>query len=149
MPTNVLVRAYESVTEFGAFTIQVSRKESIMKMLTIATTLLFSVSLGSALSVSASAETGDIPSVMVKFADLDISSPDGATRLYSRIQRAANSVCSPFDRRGVTAQANFRACVSDAIGRAVAKVGSSSLNAVYSAKTGATVRTRLATSGTH
>ena len=120
-----------------------------MKMSTTTTSLLFSVFVGSALSVPASAHGSDIPSVTVKFADLDISSPDGAARLYSRIQWAANSVCSAYDRTGLTAQAKFKVCVSDAISRAVAKVSSPTLNAVYRAKTGATGRIRLATSGTH
>jgi UrcA family protein len=124
-------------------------KESIMKMLAAATALLFNVSLGSALSVPASADTGDIPSVTVKFADLDISRPAGATKLYGRIQGAAKLVCSAYDRSDFAAQANFKACVSDAIGRAVAKVESPALNMVYRAKTGAIVPTRLARSEMH
>jgi UrcA family protein len=120
-----------------------------MKMLATATALLFNVSLGSALSVPASADTSDIPSVTVKFSDLDISRPAGATKLYGRIQGAANLVCSAYDHSNFMAQANFKACVSDAIGRAVAKVESPTLNMVYRAKTGATVPTRLAASGTH
>jgi UrcA family protein len=124
-------------------------KESIMKMLATATALLFNVALGSGLSVPASADASDIPSVTVKFADLDISRPAGATKLYGRIQGAANVVCSAYDHSGFTTQANFKACVSDAIGRAVAKVESPALNMVYRAKTGAMVPTRLATAGTH
>ena len=60
-----------------------------MKMLATATAILFNVSLGSALSVPANADTSDIPSVTVKFADLDISRPAGATKLYGRIHGAA------------------------------------------------------------
>ena len=120
-----------------------------MKMLATATALLFNVSLGSALSVPASADTGDIPSVTVKFADLDISRPVDATKLYGRIQGAANRVCSAHDRSNFAAQANFKACVRDAIGRAVAKVQSPALTMVYRARTGAIVPIRLATSGTH
>jgi UrcA family protein len=120
-----------------------------MKMLATATAILFSVSLGSALSVPANADTSDIPSVTVKFADLDISRPAGATKLYGRIQGAAKLVCTAYDRSNFMAQANFKACVSDAIGRAVAKVESPTLNMVYRAKTGAIVPTRLATAGTH
>jgi UrcA family protein len=117
-----------------------------MKMLATATALLFNVSLGSALSVPASADTSDIPAVTVKFSDLDIARRAGATKLYSRIQEAANAVCSTYDRSGLTAQANFKVCVSDAIDRAVAKVESPALNTVYRAKTGAVIPTRLATS---
>jgi len=120
-----------------------------MKMLATATALLFNVSLGSGLSVPASADASDIPSVTVKFADLDISRPAGAAKLYGRIQGAANVVCSAYDHSGFNAQANFKACVGDAVGRAVAKVGSPTLNMVYRARTGAIVPTRLATTGTH
>ena len=117
-----------------------------MKMLAAATALVLSVSLGSALSVSASADTNDIPSVTVKFADLDISRPAGATTLYSRIQRAANLLCSAYDRGGFAMQEKFKVCESEAVGRAVAKVESPALTAVYRAKTGAVIPTRLATS---
>ena len=120
-----------------------------MKMLATATALLFNVSFGCALSIPTRADTSDIPSVTVKFADLDVSRPAGATKLYGRIQGAANLVCSAHDRSNFTAQANFKACVKDAIGRAVAKVESPALNMVYRAKTGAIVPTRLATTGTH
>jgi len=116
-----------------------------MKMLTTATALLFSVSLGGAVSAPANADTGDIPSVAVKFADLDISRPEGAARLYGRIKTAATMVCSSFDRSGLAAQANFKTCVSDAIARAVAKVDSPSLYAVYGAKTGAPIPLHVAT----
>lgn len=84
----------------------------------------------------AHADSFDVPQVTVKFADLDISRPAGAARLYGRIKTAATMVCSSFDRSGLAAQVNFKACVSDAIARAVAKVDSPSLYAVYSAKTG-------------
>jgi UrcA family protein len=120
-----------------------------MKMLATATALLFTVSLGSAFSVPAGAATGDIPSVTVKFGDLDISRPAGAMKLYGRIQEAANRVCSAYDRSNFAVQANFKACVSDAMSRAIAKVGSPALNMVYRAKTGAIVPTRLAATGTH
>jgi UrcA family protein len=116
-----------------------------MKMLTTVTALLLSVSFGSALSVPANADTGDVPSITVKYADLNVSRVEGAMQLYRRIQSAASIVCSSFDGRGSNAQSHFRACVNRAIGGAVAKVDNAALNAIYGAKAGATVPTRLAT----
>ena len=110
-----------------------------MKMLTTATALLFSVSLGTAASVPANAGTGNIASLTVKFVDLDVSRPEGAVRLYDRIRSAAVSVCGRFDLGAITRQADFYACVDDAIARAVAQVDSPALNAVHSMKTGAQI----------
>ena len=116
-----------------------------MKMVITATAILFSFSLAGAASIQANADTGDVPSVTVKFADLDISRPEGAERLYGRIKTAAISVCSSFERGNLASQANFKACVSDAVARAVAKVDSPSLYAVYGAKTGARIPLHVAT----
>ena len=116
-----------------------------MKRLTTATALLLSFTLGSAASVPANADTGTIPSVTVKFADLDISRPEGAAQLYGRIKTAAYSVCSSFEGRDLAAQANFKACINDALARAVATVDSPALYAVYRAKTGAPIPLHVAT----
>ena len=79
--------------------------------------------------------TPDPPSVTVRYADLDLSSPAGATALYQRIQAAAKQVCSagadPIEHmsRG--------GCYHRAIDNAVRKVNSPLLIAVHSGRSAA------------
>jgi UrcA family protein len=72
----------------------------------------------------------------VKFADLKISSPEGAAVLYVRIQRAARQVCSPLGGHDLSSMRRMDACEHKAIADAVAKVDEPALFAVYSAHNG-------------
>jgi UrcA family protein len=72
----------------------------------------------------------DVRKVTVKFADLNVSTPEGAATLYSRIRTAAKTVCAPtgyelFPSSGVND------CIQKAIAGAVTKVNQTSLYAVY------------------
>jgi UrcA family protein len=71
----------------------------------------------------------NVPSVVVHFADLDLSRSEGATVLYQRLKGAAETVCAPIDDR------RFKPCVQNAISTAVAKVDKPALTAYYEAKT--------------
>jgi UrcA family protein len=77
------------------------------------------------------AQTSDtVPSVTVRYGDLDIGSPAGAHALLRRIEAAANTACGgaqdirPLDRWAV-----FEACRRSAVDRAVAQVDSPTLTA--------------------
>lgn len=59
----------------------------------------------------------------VEFADLNLQRHEGVVTLYRRIRTAANLVCYDGDVRPMQSQLNVHRCTSDAIGRAVAKVG--------------------------
>jgi UrcA family protein len=84
------------------------------------------------------------PQVIVKFRDLDISTSKGAAALYDRIQTAARNVCSRFvDPWNLLAMANREKCLDKTILDTVTKINSSALTAVYGAKTGKEVPTRL------
>jgi UrcA family protein len=91
----------------------------------------------------AEADSSDVPQFTVKFSDLNISSPRGAAVLYGRIRAAAEKVCSPYDRSGLEFKVHLNACIDEAILGAVNRVNNSALTAVYSAKTGKEVSTRL------
>ena len=80
--------------------------------------------------------TPDVPSVTVRYADLDLSSPAGASALYGRIQAAARQVCG-YAGRDVVAQASWRSCYRSAVGDAVSKVNSPLLIAVHTGKSAA------------
>jgi UrcA family protein len=87
--------------------------------------------------VCAAADDTETVSVVVKFADLNVSNPQGAATLYGRIAAAAHNVCGSYDsdevfHRGSRARVN--ACVHKAIADAVTRVGQPELLAVYNTK---------------
>ena len=84
-----------------------------------------------ALGFAATAPADDnLRKVTVKFADLNVSTPEGAAVLYSRIRAAAKTVCevddfSPFTSRSASA------CVRESITQAVTKVNQTALYTVF------------------
>jgi UrcA family protein len=109
---------------------------------TIAATLVGAAASGFAF-LPAVADSFDAPQATVKFGDLHISSPEGAAVLYGRIKSAAKSVCSQFDGPGVHAYQQRNACINKAMRDSVTKVNAPTLFAIFSAKTGKEVPTRL------
>lgn len=102
---------------------------------TLIATALVSALASSVAAVSA-ADNSDVPQAVVKFGDLNISNPQDAAKLYSRIAAAAYALCRPFDidNRNLGAQARLKACVHKAIADAVTRVGQPELIAIYNAK---------------
>ena len=100
------------------------------------TTAIFAAFALTCGAVSIAADTSDVPQALVKFGDLNLSNPKGATTLYSRIAAAANSVCKPFDIDSLDlgSRARLDACVQKAIANAVTKVDHPELFAAYNAK---------------
>jgi UrcA family protein len=74
-------------------------------------------------------------SVRVSVRDLDLTTHAGAARLYQRIRNAARSVCGPVDGALPGEKAAWDRCVDEAIGSAVAKLGSAKLTEHYLART--------------
>jgi UrcA family protein len=97
-------------------------------------------------AVCTAAEPTDPPQTTVKYADLNVSSPEGGSTLYARIQRAARQVCGPLDGRELTSKARMGACVHKAIADAVAKVGQPALFDAYNAHNGQSTPIVLAAS---
>jgi UrcA family protein len=88
------------------------------------------------------------PQVIVRFADLNVSTSQGAAALYGRIHRAAVDVCS---RMYVDEQAykwHENACLKKVIGDAVVKVNRPALSAVFASKFGVSPPMVLAAAGT-
>jgi UrcA family protein len=92
--------------------------------------------LASGLAGIAGAADSDVPHRLVKYGDLNVSSPEGAATLYARIRIAAAEVCRSFDSREFATQNNLKFCVHKAIADAVKKVDQPELYAVYNAKSG-------------
>jgi len=101
----------------------------------IAATVLFGT-LASGLAVVSSAADSDAPHVLVKYADLNVSSPEGAATLYARIRMAAGEVCRSFDSREFATKNALDTCIHKAIADAVNKVDQPALFTVYNAKNG-------------
>jgi UrcA family protein len=91
----------------------------------------FALSCG---TMSIAADVNDAPQAIVKFGDLNISSPQGAVALYQRIWNAAVTVCRPQDDRSLASFSRAQTCVHKAIADAVTKVDRAELFAVYNAK---------------
>jgi UrcA family protein len=101
-------------------------------------------------TVSSAHEGTTPPQVTVKFADLDVSSSEGAQALYRRIHSAANIVCWRMyvNESNETYKLNKDGCLQQVIADAVAKVNQPALSAVFASKFGVSPPAVLAAAGT-
>jgi len=97
--------------------------------------------------VSSADEATTAPQVTVKFADLDVSTSQGAMSLYRRIHVAADDVCS---RMYTSTEYRWRkdACLQKVIANAVSKVNKPALSAVFASKYRISAPVVLASVGT-
>ena len=105
-----------------------------IKLQRMTTTVLFSAL---ALSFAAMCPAGDTTGAnqsTVKYADLNVSSPQGAASLYARIRMAADKVCQPLYHTDLASKMRMDNCIRKAIADAVTKVNQPALFAVYNAK---------------
>jgi len=91
----------------------------------------------------------DVPRVVVKYGDLDTQNGKGAEELYRRIKAAADKVCSHVEADRFFAYYAKKACVDDAIDRAVAQVGNPLVTALDRSKRGTTKSVRLSSVSTN
>jgi UrcA family protein len=113
----------------------------------VAGAILSALALSFATASDAAGDTA-YPQVIVKFADLNVSTSQGAAVLYGRIHSAAVDVCS---RMYVDEQAykwHKNACLQKVIGDAVIKVNRPALSAVFASKFGVSPTVVLAAAGT-
>ena len=89
------------------------------------------------------------PQVVVKFADLDVSTSQGAVALYGRIHGAAVNVCSRMYVIELTYKFHKDACLQKVIGDAVANVNRPALSAVFASKYSVSAPIVLAAAGIH
>ena len=86
--------------------------------------LLIGLLAGPAMLTYAATPDDVVPSVVVKYGDLNLSTEEGNRALYRRIVAAARQVCPDEGLRDLQAFAVSRACRDAAIARAVAAVPS-------------------------
>ena len=107
-----------------------------VKLRTVVACSLLATSLSSLAAVSAPTATpDDSPSRIVKFADLDLTRPQGAAVLYTRIRSAARAVCLPQNNWMMELRAISDQCREQAIARAVGDVNAPALTAYYQGRT--------------
>lgn len=124
-------------------------------MNTITTTALRTLVAGAILGAVAfsfaavsNAVDSDIPLVMVKFADLDVSTSRGAASLYGRIHGAAANVCSRMYVEQQSYKWHQKACMQTVIGDAVTRVNRPALSAIFASNYGASAPLVVAASET-
>ena len=87
-----------------------------------------------AISSIAAAGSQDVPSVVVRYGDLNLDSQAGVTSLHKRLRNAAESVCGELDTRVLGLRDAYDACVSDAVARGVADVANPNLTIFHRSK---------------
>jgi UrcA family protein len=98
-------------------------------------------------TVSSADDGTSPPQVIVKFADLDVSTSQGAVALYGRIHGAADDVCSRMYYSHEAYRWHKAACLQKVIADAVIKVNEPALSAVYASKYGVAAPVVLAAAG--
>jgi len=99
-------------------------------------------------TVSRADEATTPPQVTVKFADLDVSTVQGAENLYRRIHGAAADVCLRMYVSGEAYKWHKYACLKQVIGDTVSKVNRPALAAVFASKYALSPPIVLAAAGT-
>ena len=84
--------------------------------------LLFSVLAAIGRSVATADTLVTVKSEVVRYDDLRLISNVGAAVLYGRLRNAAERACASLDGRPPAQAARYRACVDDAVTKAVADV---------------------------
>lgn len=107
---------------------------------------LKTVILGSTIAVAGAsglaAHAGEVASarhadVVVRYADLDLNSSEGAKTLYARLSAAAERACgNESGARDLGARLQYQACVERALEKAVGKVGNAGVQAVHAVRKG-------------
>ena len=99
-------------------------------------------------SVSIAAEGAKPPQVIVKFADLDVSSSQGAAALYGRIHSAAVNLCWRMSDSNEEYVLSKDACIQKTIADAVMRIDQPALSAVFASKYGVSAPVVLAAAET-
>ena len=92
--------------------------------------------LGAGSTAFADSLYDSVPSVHVRYGDLDLSTEQGSKILYHRITVAAQQVCERgADIRDLPARTRAEKCEADAISKAVNEVNSPQLAMVHASRT--------------
>ncbi len=102
--------------------------------------LLLSIVAVTASSLAMADALVNVKSEVVRYDDIRLISAVGAAVLYGRLHGAAERVCGgPIDSLQIVRQRRYRACVDDALSKAVADVNSPVLGKYFESRRGAPV----------
>jgi UrcA family protein len=82
-------------------------------------------------AASAATHDRDVPAVVVKYSELNLSTDAGVNTLYHRIMYAARQVCPDESIRDLKAHEQVAVCRDQAIARAIRQINNSRLAALY------------------
>src|ERR1700742_4800332 len=105
---------------------QTSRQKLYRQTLVLAAAVAAAAvaSMASAATPAAKVEYSSdrVPSIVVRYDDLNLSTEQGSRQLYTRIKSAAQKVCPVALSRNLSSISSSERCQSEAIDRAVAVV---------------------------
>src|ERR1044072_421758 len=87
----------------------------LIKLLPVAAALALCSGVASAGTVR------ELPSVVVKYGDLNLESADAGAALHSRVSKAARQVCSELDSRVLGLREQYERCIAGAVTQSVAR----------------------------
>jgi len=84
-------------------------------------------------TAQAEASWGSTPQIVVRYADVNLSTDYGVQVLYKRLQAAARQVCSTYEGHNnlLSNRAKWQACYDQALAGAVTEVNVEQLTALY------------------
>lgn len=83
------------------------------------------------IAAPAIADSNQPRSVVVNFDELDLTTSQGATKLYARLRFAARQVCAPLEGRALRQRAAFNECYAEALTDAVEQVNIAAVTALH------------------
>jgi UrcA family protein len=84
-----------------------------------------------AANAQASEHAVELPSVTVRYADLNLNTPAGVEALYARLRTAARSVCEVGERRALNEAMVSKDCYRDVLAAAVTNANLPTLTALH------------------
>ncbi len=78
----------------------------------------------------------DLPSVTVRYTDLDLNTPAGVEALYARLRAAAKAVCNVDERKPLTEAMAAKNCYHQTLSAAVDEAKLPTLTALHSVEHG-------------
>ena len=72
-----------------------------------------------------------LPSVVVKYGDLNLDTIDGVVSLHARLSKAARQVCSELQTRTLGLRDQYDYCVSAAVAKGVSDIDNAKLTAFH------------------
>ncbi len=107
------------------------------KLCSAAPAVLAILTLGAVPSLVHAGSGDAVATELVRFGDLNLSTPGAVRTLYDRIQAAAHALCGPAEITGSRiVPTAWKACVSDSVRHAILTVNRPELTAYYGQRLG-------------